>query len=78
MRREVGKHARVLNKLTANARRGEEEISLKGKEGETLESDEIREEVYLPLKESIGHTEVEVVAGALFGFLVSFGVYSLM
>lgn len=78
VRREVGKHARVLNKLTANARRGEEEISLKGKEGETLESDEIREEVYLPLKESIGHTEVEVVAGALFGFLVSFGVYSLM
>lgn len=77
MRREVGKHARVLNKLTANARRGEE-MSLKGKEGETLESDEISEEVKLPLKESIGHTEVEVIAGALFGFLVSFGVYSLM
>ncbi|CAN7080415.1 unnamed protein product [Brassica oleracea var. botrytis] len=37
------------------------------KEGETLESDEISEEVYLPLKESIGHTEVEVIAGALFG-----------
>ena len=48
------------------------------KKGETLESDEISEEVYLPLKESIGHTEVEVIAGALFGFLVSFGVYSLM
>ncbi|KAG2318333.1 hypothetical protein Bca52824_021455 [Brassica carinata] len=76
-RREVGKHARVLNKLTSNARKGEE-ISLKGKEGETLESDEISEEVYLPLKESIGHTEVEVIAGALFGFLVSFGVYSFM
>ncbi|KAF2541451.1 hypothetical protein F2Q68_00032854 [Brassica cretica] len=67
VRREVGKHARVLNKLTANARKGE-----------SLESDEISEEVYLPLKESIGHTEVEVIAGALFGFLVSFGVYSLM
>ncbi|CAF2376326.1 hypothetical protein HID58_003466 [Brassica napus] len=78
VRREVGKHARVLNKLTANARRDEEEISLKGKEGETLESDEISEEVKLPLKESIGHTEVEVIAGALFGFLVSFGVYSFM
>ncbi|KAJ4886434.1 Acid phosphatase/vanadium-dependent haloperoxidase-related protein [Raphanus sativus] len=76
VRREVGKHARVLNKLTANARKGE--VSLKGKEGETLESDEISEEVKLPLKESIGHTEVEVIAGALFGFLVSFGVYSLM
>ena len=78
MRREVGKHARVLNKLTANARKGEVTIRLEGKEGETLESDEISEEVYLPLKESIGHTEVEVIAGALFGFLVSFGVYSLM
>ena len=32
-----------------------------------MESDEISEEVYLPLKESIGHTEVEVIAGALFG-----------
>ncbi|KAF3530765.1 hypothetical protein DY000_02043313 [Brassica cretica] len=78
VRREVGKHARVLNKLTANARKGEVTIRLEGKEGETLESDEISEEVYLPLKESIGHTEVEVIAGALFGFLVSFGVYSLM
>ncbi|KAF8081550.1 hypothetical protein N665_0879s0006 [Sinapis alba] len=79
VRREVGKHAKVLNRLTTTNARKVEEISLKGgREGETLESDEISEEVYLPLKESIGHTEVEVIAGALFGFLVSFGVYSLM
>ncbi|XVE53781.1 hypothetical protein DITRI_Ditri03aG0029900 [Diplodiscus trichospermus] len=32
----------------------------------------------MPLKESIGHTEVEVVAGALLGFLVSLAVYSMM
>ncbi|WRX29691.1 Protein of unknown function DUF212 - like 6 [Theobroma cacao] len=32
----------------------------------------------IPLKESIGHTEVEVVAGALLGFLVSLAVYSIM
>ncbi|GLT98920.1 hypothetical protein SLE2022_163940 [Rubroshorea leprosula] len=31
-----------------------------------------------PLKESIGHTEVEVVAGALLGFLVSLAVYAVM
>ncbi|PON51239.1 Acid phosphatase/vanadium-dependent haloperoxidase-related [Parasponia andersonii] len=33
---------------------------------------------YLPLKESIGHTEVEVIAGALFGFLVSLVVNTLI
>ncbi|XVF33782.1 hypothetical protein REPUB_Repub18cG0000700 [Reevesia pubescens] len=32
----------------------------------------------IPLKESIGHTEVEVVAGALLGFFVSLAVYSIM
>lgn len=78
VRREVGKHAKVLNKLTANARRSEV-MSLKGNESnKVLQSDEISEEVAPPLKESIGHTEVEVIAGALFGFLVTFSVYSLM
>ncbi|EEF35172.1 conserved hypothetical protein [Ricinus communis] len=28
------------------------------------------------LKESIGHTEVEVIAGALLGFFVSLAVYA--
>ncbi|KAF3448821.1 hypothetical protein FNV43_RR09534 [Rhamnella rubrinervis] len=31
-----------------------------------------------PLKESIGHTEVEVAAGALLGFLVSLAVHALL
>lgn len=31
-----------------------------------------------PLKESIGHTEVEVVAGALLGFFVSIAVYTIL
>ncbi|XP_073128298.1 uncharacterized protein [Henckelia pumila] len=31
--------------------------------------------VHTPLKESIGHTEIEVAAGALLGFLVSLAVY---
>jgi acid phosphatase family membrane protein YuiD len=78
VRREVGKHAKVLNKLTANARRSEV-MSLKGNESnKALTSEEISEEIAPPLKESIGHTEVEVIAGALFGFLVTLSVYSLM
>ncbi|CAN8269411.1 unnamed protein product [Cochlearia groenlandica] len=82
VRREVGKHAKLLNKLSANDLRSED-LRLKGNESnKSLESKEmIIEQVsppLLPLKESIGHTEVEVIAGALFGFLVSFGVYSLM
>lgn len=32
----------------------------------------------IPLKESIGHTEVEVIAGALLGFFVSLAVYAIM
>lgn len=31
----------------------------------------------IPLKESIGHTEVEVIAGALLGFFVSLAVYTI-
>ncbi|KAI9104197.1 hypothetical protein K1719_023033 [Acacia pycnantha] len=31
-----------------------------------------------PLKESIGHTEVEVIAGALLGLLVGFAVYNFL
>lgn len=33
---------------------------------------------YKPLKESIGHTEVEVIAGAIFGFLVTLTVNAIM
>lgn len=33
---------------------------------------------YVALKESIGHTEVEVIAGALFGFLVTLTVHAIM
>ncbi|XVF77748.1 hypothetical protein PTKIN_Ptkin14bG0071900 [Pterospermum kingtungense] len=52
---------------------------------ETVASSELAEDDYessanikFPLKESIGHTEVEVVAGALLGFLVSLAVYSIL
>ncbi|KAM5586933.1 hypothetical protein ABKV19_005726 [Rosa sericea] len=33
---------------------------------------------YIPLKETIGHTEVEVTAGALLGFLVGLAVYTTL
>ncbi|XP_062093036.1 uncharacterized protein LOC133798638 [Humulus lupulus] len=42
--------------------------------GEGLE----RTSSYYPLKESIGHTEIEVIAGALLGFLVSLAVDTLI
>lgn len=52
---------------------------------ETVVSSELSADDYdgsanikIPLKESIGHTEVEVVAGALLGFLVTLAVYSIM
>lgn len=32
----------------------------------------------IPLKESIGHTEVEVIVGALLGFFVSLAVYTIL
>lgn len=31
-----------------------------------------------PLKESIGHTEVEVIAGAMLGFIVSMAVHTIV
>ncbi|MDR1529357.1 MAG: divergent PAP2 family protein [Burkholderiales bacterium] len=47
LRHQIGKHATVLNKLTANA------------------------ENYLPLRERIGHTRLEIIAGILAGILVA-------
>ena len=32
----------------------------------------------ISLKESIGHTEVEVIAGALLGFFVSLALYTII
>lgn len=125
VRREVGIHARTLNKLLLhmqasslnskdkdnliNSQAGLSkplkveglEKSLLSKESISLESpkengsllvksgSKIRqtdaEEIsklaidgIKPLKESIGHTEIEVIAGALLGFLVAFGVHNVM
>ncbi|MED6209059.1 hypothetical protein PIB30_050967 [Stylosanthes scabra] len=48
----------------------------------STETEEIRKllvsDGLYPLKESIGHTEVEVIAGALLGIIVGLAVYNLM
>ncbi|KAK7401572.1 hypothetical protein VNO78_13160 [Psophocarpus tetragonolobus] len=52
-----------------------------GSKIEKIEAEEISKvalDGITPLKESIGHTEVEVIAGALLGFLVALAVYSIM
>jgi hypothetical protein len=53
LRGQVGKHAKVLNKL----------VSSKGGKAD--------------LEESLGHTLVEVIGGAVFGSLVAFALLSL-
>jgi len=56
----------LLVKSGSKIRQTEEEISKLGVDG------------IPPLKESIGHTEIEVIAGALLGFLVALAVYDIM
>ena len=106
VRREVGVHARTLNKaLTSNqpntysasdpkrsieyssekmvssSESSNPLISEKRVNASYLTADikngsESSGPDYVPLKESIGHTEIEVAAGALLGLLTSLAVYS--
>ncbi|TXG71416.1 hypothetical protein EZV62_006351 [Acer yangbiense] len=107
VRREVGIHARTLNRvLVPKTKDGDlidgeqgapstlnmaKDVSplpsnstntdtppllLKSYEKTGLADDDIKE-TSIVLKESIGHTEVEVVAGALVGFFVSLAVYAI-
>lgn len=124
MRREVGTHAKVLNKTlpqltrvntipskdrgrldsqpktssslqldrlkslaksfsskttnaTAMSQTNQTEIMSSGLGTEAEEGFE-RAGNYTPLKETIGHTEVEVAAGALLGLLVGLAVYTIL
>nr|GEU91776.1 acid phosphatase/vanadium-dependent haloperoxidase-related protein [Tanacetum cinerariifolium] len=107
VRREVGVHARTLNKaLTSNQPntysvsdpKRSIEYSSKKMVSSSESSNPLMSEKsvnssyltadiksgsessgpdYIPLKESIGHTEIEVAAGALLGLLTSLAVYSL-
>ncbi|KAJ8761716.1 hypothetical protein K2173_004525 [Erythroxylum novogranatense] len=115
VRREVGKHARVINKelskhetnltLTKDKDEGrlfepnsstKNTVLLETSDIKTTRSSQvattpnleagIRDKAApnnnnsgaLPLKESIGHTEVEVIAGAFLGFFASVAVYSTL
>ncbi|TKY49483.1 membrane protein YuiD [Spatholobus suberectus] len=125
VRREVGIHARTLNKLLlqmqANSLRSKDrdtlinsqpglskplkveglEKSLLSQEATSLEPQEANTRLLIksgskirqtdaaeisklavdgiqPLKESIGHTEIEVIAGAFLGFLVALAVYNVV
>lgn len=46
--------------------------------GSDANAEEGLEEVYIPLKEIVGHTEIEVLAGALLGFFVSLAVQTIL
>ncbi|XP_047323155.1 uncharacterized membrane protein YuiD [Impatiens glandulifera] len=112
VRREVGKHAKVLNKLIKEKRRfddwdlrlspndrfgevtscssrvstklkkgivGEEGASSAGDGEEKMvveECEQKSDHEGMLMKESVGHTEIEVMAGALLGLLVTFTLYA--
>ncbi|WCJ28652.1 Acid phosphatase/vanadium-dependent haloperoxidase-related protein [Euphorbia peplus] len=115
VRREVGNHARVLNKLVNKKKQvnsvdnSQLETSSSSKErrayanelpnttnvtpflsesrttqsaqlliSPSTEEPENSLDSFNPLKESIGHTEVEVIAGAFLGFFVSLAVYATL
>ncbi|XP_065854099.1 uncharacterized protein [Euphorbia lathyris] len=117
VRREVGNHARVMNKLvskkkqvnsvndsqvleTSSSKEGRPYVNelpnatpfLVNSENRTRQAAQLlispsidaKEESensldsFNPLKESIGHTELEVIAGAFLGFFVSLAVYATL
>ncbi|KAM5586934.1 hypothetical protein ABKV19_005726 [Rosa sericea] len=76
VRREAGNHARELNKIVPQITRANTIPSQD--RGTDAEEGLERAGSYIPLKETIGHTEVEVTAGALLGFLVGLAVYTTL
>uniref|UniRef100_A0A7N0TXS2 Acid phosphatase/vanadium-dependent haloperoxidase-related protein n=1 Tax=Kalanchoe fedtschenkoi TaxID=63787 RepID=A0A7N0TXS2_KALFE len=90
VRREVGTHAKTLNKILpnklgssppdrSNPSKSRPTSSLLRTSAE-VNIEPIEEELasLVLLKESIGHTEVEVIAGGLLGLLVSLAVSSIL
>ncbi|PNY12774.1 hypothetical protein L195_g009411 [Trifolium pratense] len=75
---ETTANAFVAVKSEGKIRQSDEELLLSSE----LFSEDAKEiskfvaDGFLPLKESVGHTEVEVVAGGLLGFLVGLAVYN--
>ncbi|KAL8171041.1 hypothetical protein V2J09_022845 [Rumex salicifolius] len=78
VRREVGKHAKTINKVLLESRKSTaEEESISGKTTETVQGLENSSKSDSYLYERVGHTEVEVLAGALLGVVVSLTVSAL-
>lgn len=82
VRREVGNHAKVLNEVVMKKKSNPIDCNCEGECVNMLSTESTTgrscEESAPVLKESIGHTEVEVVAGAFLGFLVTLVVYFIL
>lgn len=68
-------NARVLVKREGEKRQSDEELL--SSSGFSEEISNLVADGLLPFKESVGHTDVEVVAGGLLGFLVGLAVFNL-
>ncbi|KAJ1399801.1 hypothetical protein SESBI_30025 [Sesbania bispinosa] len=68
----------LLVKSGSKTRQTDEELLSSDFSANAEEISKLAADGFLPLKESIGHTEVEVIAGALLGFLVGLAVYNFM
>lgn len=72
------RNASVLIESDSKRRQANEELLSSGFSTEAEELSELAANGLVPLKESIGHTEIEVIAGALLGFLVGLAVYNFI
>lgn len=68
----------LLLRSSKKTRKTEEMVMPSGLADDVEEGSEKKVNNWIMLKESIGHTEVEVVAGALLGFFVSLSVSAIM
>ncbi|XP_016172147.1 uncharacterized protein LOC107614460 [Arachis ipaensis] len=70
------------NNLSLLVKQGSKTRQTEGEKLSSTETEEIRKllvsDGLFPLKESVGHTEVEVIAGALLGIIVGLAVYNFM
>ena len=71
-------NGRVLIKSDKKTMQNNGEKLASGFSADAEELSKLAADGLFPLKESIGHTEVEVIAGALLGFLVGLAVYNFV
>ena len=71
-------NARLLVKPGSKIRQTDGELLSSGFSADAEEISKLVADGLFPLKETIGHTEVEVIAGALLGIIVALAVYNFM